>query len=284
MKKHILLVLLLGMMSRYSFSQRENQDLLYKYYSLYDKKVPSEKLISYIKKSSKSIEQHRLDPIYDSLILRACKGADYDYCFELTIAKVRNGFVHIIVLEDSIANVIKSYSPEKYKILEKVVNEEFIKNSEKYYPDINLELAFTIRQLFRLDQRAKLKAFYYKNNKLILDSLRRISNKQDSITEIILEQIFDEYGYPGISLVGIEASSCYIMMLHVSADFAIKYMHLVQEAINSKELYADLDFLVDKTLHKCCQKTIYGTLWSKYSPLVTDPDEIKQLKTLLNIQ
>lgn len=280
----ILLFIILCVQNSYFFSQNKKQDLLSKCYNLYDNKVSSEKIIRYIKKSAKSTDQYKLEPIYDSLILRAGKDADYDYCFDLTIAKVRNGAIYIGVLEDAVANVIKLWSSEKYKELERVVNEEFIKISEKYYPDINLELAFTIRRLFRLDQRAKLKTFY-KNNTLIMDSLRRISIRQDSITEIILGQIFEEYGYPGISLVGQESGSCYIMMLHVSADFAIKHMHLVQEAINSKDLYADLDFLVEKTLHKCCQKTIYGTtFWSKYSPQVIDPEEIKKLKELLKIQ
>ncbi|MBN9294464.1 MAG: hypothetical protein J0G96_10840 [Flavobacteriia bacterium] len=280
----ILLFIILCAQNSYLFSQNNDQSLLSKCYDLYNKKISSGKIISYIEKSSKSIDQHKLEPIYDSLILCACKDANYDYCLDLTLAKVRNGYLHIMVLEDSIANVIKSWSPEKYKMLERVVNEEFIRNSQKYNPDINLELAFTIRHLYRLDQRTKLRIFY-KANEPILDSLRKIAIKQDSITEAMLGQIFDEYGYPGISLVGgIDAGSCYIMMLHVSADFAIKYMRLVQEAINSKELYADLDFLVDKTLHKCCQRTIYGTLWSKYSPLVTDPEEIKKIKALLNIQ
>lgn len=264
-------------------AQTNFQELVYKCYGLYTQKKSSEKLIKYISKKSKTISENELHSLYDSLILKAVKESNFDYCFNLTLGKIKSGYTHVMVLEDSIANIIKLHSLEQYRMLEETVNREFITKSLKYYPTINFELAFTIRHIFRLDQRAKLKLFDTKNESII-DSLRKIATTQDSITEIALSQIFTDYGYPGLSLVGEEASSCFLLMLHVDSKFCIQYIHLLQKAIEDKQLYADLNFLIDKTLHKCCGKTIYGTIWTKYSPLVTDPVEVENLKKLLKIK
>ncbi len=279
----VLIVVLLSVSTSQNLVAQTNfQASLAKCYGLYNQKEHPEKLINYLHKKSKTIDENELYSLYDSLILKTLKESNFDYSFNLMLEKVKSGCTYVMILEDSIANVLKVRSLEQYRILEEAVNREFINKSLKYYPTINFELAFIIRHLFRLDQRTKLKTFD-KKNKPIMDSLRKIAIEQDSITEHALIQIFDEYGYPGISLTGEESSTCFILMLHVSSTFCIKYIHLVQQAIEEKELYADLDFLIDKTLHKCCGKTIYGTLWTKYSPLVTDPVEVENLKALLKI-
>lgn len=46
----------------------------------------------------------------------------------------------------------------------------------------------------------------------------------------------------------------------------------------------EFEFIVDKSLHKCCNKTIYGTVWSKYSPRVYDLKEIESIKEKIGIQ
>lgn len=267
----------------YSFSQTDNQKkILCECYNLYQQGKENKDIVAYLNENSKSLKKDELYSIYDSLVLTAHKKADFDASFDFTIGKIENGYVHIMVLEDSIASFFRSHHPDKYQSLEQAVNKKFVEKSLKFFPNINLELAFTIRHLFRLDQRTKLPSFN-QNDKKTLDSLRLLSMQQDSITEYVLGSIFENYGYPGLSLIGEESSSVYVLMLHLGTEFQIKYVHLVQEAILKKQLYSDLNFLVDKILHKCCNKTIYGTMWSRYSPVTSDPNEVKKLKDLLKI-
>lgn len=285
MKESVLcfILALITLVANYSFSQTDyQQKLLHECNDLYKQGKDIDKIVSHLNQERGTLKIYELFPIYDSLILTAQKSEDYDACFDLIMAKIDNGYDDVMVLENSIGTFFRTHSPEKYHKMELAANKQFAEKSLKYYPDINLELAFTIRHLFRYDQRTKI-ATYAEHDKKTIDSLSIIAIQQDSITEKVLKNIFDTYGYPGLSLIGTASSNVYILMFHLGTDFQIEYVHLVQEAIISKELYATIDVLADKILHKCCNKTIYGTIWSKHSPLTTDPDEVKKLKELLRL-
>lgn len=266
-------------------SQTEYQKkLLDECNQLYKKGTTSHEIINYIAKEKGDLHAYQIDPLFDTLAIKAKNNKDYDACFDFTLAKIDNGCLEPMVLEDEIGTFFRTNYPERYNKMELMANKQFAEKSLQYYPNINLELAFTIRYLFRLDQRTKLVAFADHDQKTI-DSLIIIAKQQDSITEKVLKNIFETYGYPGLSLIGVATSDVFILMHHLSTEFQIKYIHLLQDAILKKELYANsFDFLVDKILHKCCNKTIYGSTWSKFSPLTTDPDEIKRLKDLLKIK
>lgn len=275
--------ILLAFIFNYSFSQTEYQTkLLHECKQLYKQGKKSSEVVDYLTQEKGVLKVYQLFTIYDSLALTAKKNNDYGTCFDFVMAKIDNGYIDVMTLEDSIGAFFRTQYPEKYLKMEQAVNKQFTDQSLKYYPNINLELAFTIRHLFRYDQRTKLLTYSTKDTTM-LDSLRIVSIEQDSITEKMLKNIFDTYGYPGLSLIGTATSDVYVLMLHLGTEFQIKYVHLVQDAILNKQLYADLNFLVDKILHKCCNKTIYGTIWSKYSPVISDPNEVKKLKNLLKI-
>lgn len=278
-----LIIAAVTLIENFSFSQTDQQKkLLDECTALYNQGKESDKIVNHLNQKRGTLKIVELYSIYDSLILTAQQNEDYNVCFDFTMGKIDIGFTDVMVLENPLGVIFRLQYPEKYQKLEQAVNKKFVEKSLKSFPDINLELAFTIRHLFRYDQRTKLPSLTI-TDKNTLDSLRVISIEQDSITEKVLKNIFEVYGYPGLSLIGLEAGNVYVLMLHLGTEFQINYVHLVQEAILKKELYADLNFLVDKILHKCCNKTIYGTIWSRYSPLTTDPEEIKELKKILNI-
>lgn len=278
-----LILSLVTLIGNYSFSQTESQKkLLHECNQQYKQRKESYDIISYMTEEKGDLKVYQLYPLFDSLALTAKNNEDYDACFDFVMAKIDNGCIDPMVLENSLGTFFRTHYPEKYHKMELAANKQFVEKSLKYYPDINLELAFTIRHLFRYDQRTKQPFLYDKDNSKN-DSLITLSREQDSITQKVLKNIFDMYGYPGLSLIGTATADVYILMFHLGTDFQIEYIHLVQEAIINKQLYAEIDVLADKILHKCCNKTIYGTIWSKHSPLVTDPDEVKKLKELLKI-
>lgn len=278
-----LILSLVALIGKYSFSQTESQKkLLHECNQQYKQGKESYDIISYMTEEKGDLKVYQLYPLFDSLALTAKNNEDYDACFDFVMAKIDNGCIDPMVLENSLGTFFRTHYPEKYHKMELAANKQFAEKSLKSFPDINLELAFTIRHLFRHDQRTKI-ATYADHDKKTIDSLILIAIEQDSITEKVLKNIFDTYGYPGLSLIGTATADVYILMFHLGTDFQIEYVHLVQEAIINKQLYAEIDVLADKILHKCCNKTIYGTIWSKHSPLVTDPDEVKKLKELLKI-
>lgn len=285
MKNRVLycILTLVVFIGNYSFSQTYPlQKILHECSELYKRGKEANKVIQYLNQERETLKIIELYSIYDSLIQTAQKNEDYNGCYDFIMGKIDLGYDDVMLLENPLGVVFRLHYPEKYQQLEQAVNKKFVEKSLKYFPDINLELAFTIRHLFRYDQRTKI-ATYAGNDKKTIDSLRVLAIQQDSITEKVLKNIFDTYGYPGLSLVGTVTNDIYIIMLHLGTDFQIEYIHLVQEAIINKELQVEIDILADKILHKCCNKTIYGTIWSKYSPLTTDPDEVKKLKELLRI-
>lgn len=271
------------LIGNYSFSQTDPQKkLLDECTALYNQGKEGIAIVNHLNQKRGSLKIVELYAIYDSLIVQAQQNEDYDGCFDFTMGKIDIGDDDVMLLENSLGVIFRLHYPEKYHKMEQAVNKKFVEKSLKSFPDINLELAFTIRHLFRYDQRTKLPSFTIEDKKT-LDSLRLLSMNQDSITEKVLKNIFDTYGYPGLSLIGTATNDIYVLMHHLGTDFQVKYIHLLHDAVLKNELSVDLRFLIDKILHKCCNKTIYDTPWSKHSPLVTDPDEVKKLKELLKI-
>ncbi len=46
----------------------------------------------------------------------------------------------------------------------------------------------------------------------------------DLLNELLLTEIFEQYGYPGYSLVGSEHNACSLLMHHMSIDFQLKFL------------------------------------------------------------
>jgi hypothetical protein len=68
----------------------------------------------------------------------------------------------------------------------------------------------------------------------------------------------------------------------MSIDFQVKYIYLLDQAVANKELFENLNFLIDKILYNKYGVTLYGTHWSGQKP-VTEPEIVEKYRSLLNL-
>jgi hypothetical protein len=223
----------------------------------------------------------------DSIALLCISKNDTIGLYDVLVKKIDLGERSVLLLEDFSGRFLRSNSPSLYNRLENYLNWSFIQYCKDFYPNINLELTFLYRYLFRMDQRFKLSAQDFKENKAVLDSLRHLSQSQDSITEVILDNLFNNYGIPTFEDVGPESNNLMIFLTHLSPDFVFRHIGKVQIMILNKELYTSVEsfeFVVDKALHRKFGLTIYNTVWNKHSPKVNDDVELSKIKTTLRIK
>jgi hypothetical protein len=138
--------------------------------------------------------------------------------------------------------------------------------------NINLQLGFLLRYMIRKDQDVRTREMIargkQKTNR-VLDEFADEMNKVDSVNEILLTEIFEQYGYSGWALVGSEGLSASLIFEHMTPDFQVKYIHLLEDARQKQQLFIgerDFHFVIDKLLYKKYGITLYGTHWTKIPP------------------
>lgn len=199
--------------------------------------------------------------------------------FELKMNAILNGFFFFMVLEDLPAIYLKDNFPSKYQKLENLTDSMFLIHNK----NINTELAFVLRSMVRRDQaiRTRETQAYLQMDTLAYDSLMGIMREVDLMNEKLLGEIFEKYGYPGYSIVGTEHNACSLLMHHMSLDFQFQNIHLLIEAVNKKELFENLNFLIDKILYAKFNLTLFGTHWSNDIP-VNDQKIIDKYMSILS--
>ncbi len=222
----------------------------------------------------------------DSIGIVCISNKDTNTLYKALIKKIDCGERSVLILEDLPGRYLRNNSELLYRQLEQYLSKSFIKYCLEFYPNINFELTFFYRHLFRMDQRFKLMAQDFRDNKSILDSLRFLSQTQDSITESVLENLFCNYGIPSFADVGPESNNLMIFLAHLSPDFVFRHISTVQMMILNHDLFTStqsFEFVVDKALHRKYGFTIYYTIWNKHSPKINDEEELKKIKTTLRI-
>lgn len=197
---------------------------------------------------------------------------------------ISNNVNHSSILVTPAAIFIKKSSLDKYLDLIKANNSSVIEKN-KDSENIDKQLMFVLRYMEMIDQeiRFKIQEEEKREESVKLDSLYRRLELIDQVNENLLGSIFETYmTYPGVSLVGTEQSTALLIFHHSGLDFRFRYFNLVQNAVNNGELYADLSFLIDKTLYEKYKVTLYGTHYSGQSK-ETDPQIIDKYRKLLGI-
>lgn len=252
------------------------------------KNINKENFSTYISDIEKVFEKHEscfksyeIPDIYMELAEKTfdfTQDGDLTYC--LKKKAILKGYDFFMILEDAPAIYLKDSYPLQYQELEHLTDSMFLVNNK----NINVELAFVLRSMVRRDQEVRQREWIASDNKDTLrsDSLFVEMGEADKINELLLGDIFESYGYPGYSLVGSEHNACSLIMHHMSTDFQVKYIHLLDEAVQNKELFENLNFLIDKILYKKYKVTLYGTHWSNRVP-ESDPEAIKKYRLLLNL-
>lgn len=238
-----------------------------------------------IEESKACLQNHEIQQIYTRGIEISNKQNDIWLLSRLAYKRILYGYTDVISLSDTTAFKIESLDPSFFQRMERVSDSVFIAIMQrKSTLDINFELAFRIRHMLKSDQRTKFRAIQADKQKMNSDAFWKQAKAVDSLNELLLVSIFEEYGYPGYTLVGTSGSDCYILMLHMSTAFQIKYIRLVQEAVTNGQLSANTQFLADKILYKSGKYTLYNTSWSKYCPVETDQTKRKELLNYLGLQ
>jgi hypothetical protein len=219
--------------------------------------------------------------LLEKLYKTSFKSENYDLTFDLLLTQTFEGQTDGKVLEDSIGQYYLNQSQTRYRRLEKAKDSIYVIQCHKNFPKANLEIGFTLRRLLRTDQHLKF-MMLHENNVVKRDSIIRLIRKSDSIQEKIVEQIYIDYGYPGKSLVGTCSSTCALLFLNSTPTFKLKYIHLIQKAVDEKELNFDIKFAIDKTLYTNFGKSMYGN-WLKNATLIVDLKEIRYFNNLLKI-
>jgi hypothetical protein len=131
--------------------------------------------------------------------------------------------------------------------------------SKKPGPVKNEELRRELLQMYEEDQAVRKP--FTEGRQLTEAELRAISERDEADTKRLAE-ILDKYGFPGVELVGVDATRDFIVMLVHSPSLALQKRALpdVERAARRKEIPPD-DFamLTDDVLDHEGRPQLYGT-------------------------
>ena len=229
-------------------------------------------------------KQHEITRLYTEAIQMATQKNDPWLTSHLMYHRILNGYTDVVSLSDTTAFSIERMDADLFRKMEKASDSVFIARMQANpHLKVNFELAFQLRSMVKADERAKFSAIRAGKDGNNADSLWKIVAKIDSLNEVLLRKIFEEYGYSGYNLVGTEGNSASLLMLHMSTDFQVKYVGLLQDAVEKQQLVTNIEFLIDKILYKSDKNTLYGTDWSKFCPVETDKVRRKELLLYLGL-
>lgn len=153
-------------------------------------------------------------------------------------------------------NYYNMFQLPEWNELSRKMDNYFIKNN----PNVNFEIAFTLRHLYKKDQYIRNIFAHFQLPEEVRDSLTLVWNTIDSLNAGILTYILDEHGYPGKELVGEENSLiAYQLIIHSPLELGRKYLPLVVEYLSEPEREIMVNFLIDRVLINEGRKQLYGT-------------------------
>jgi len=130
---------------------------------------------------------------------------------------------------------------------------------------INLELMAELKEISRTDQLQRGEMRYisdtYGWKSPQMDSLWVLQNATDSINQIRIEEIIEEFGYPGQTLVGSSAGSTAFMVIqHSNQEMQELYLPLLKEQADKGEIrWSSVALMVDRVLLGKGEKQIFGS-------------------------
>jgi hypothetical protein len=131
--------------------------------------------------------------------------------------------------------------------------------AERPGPFKNEELRRELLQMYKEDQAVR--APFNEGRQLTEAEFRLIRERDEADTKRLAE-IFDKYGFPGVKLVGLDATRAFVTMLLHSPSLALQRRALphVERAARRKEIPPD-DFalLTDDVLDHEGKPQLYGT-------------------------
>jgi hypothetical protein len=162
----------------------------------------------------------------------------------------------------------------------------------------NPELAKKLDSMSKEDQRWRIEIMKIRNKEKSAyteDEINEQWKQADSLNELKVKQIINQYGYPGYDMVGEKGSGDFwIIVQHCDDDvpFQEKVLRLMKKQIDlknaSKVNYA---YLMDRVLVNKNQKQVYGTQCHlnekthKWGPFpLKDPSRVDILRKSMGIE
>jgi|GEM_PF-1579589 len=253
-----------------------------------DNRVTSKKIDSIVDANRNCLKKYEISNLYMDLTENLCKTSltpnieVYNY-FKKAILSGASGAV---ILNLRTGLYIKDNFPEQYKELEHLSDSMYVVSCNRFVnANINLQLGFLLRYMIRKDQNVRTREMEARQAKdtVLTKTLLNEMRKVDSVNEIILTEIFEQYGYPGWSIVGGEGSSASMIFEHMSTDFQVKYIHLIEGAIHKQQIFIadkDFHFVLDKILYRKYGITLYGNQFTDTPPETDKAIINKYLKIL----
>ena len=129
---------------------------------------------------------------------------------------------------------------------------------------LNQSLKKELGEIMEKDQRHRKNAREYREKYgQDADEYKELwvkQNELDSLNELRVIEIIDEYGYPGKSLVGDQSSVAFFVIQHANLETQEKYLPILTAAAEKGELrYSSLALLIDRVNVSNDRKQIYGT-------------------------
>lgn len=146
-----------------------------------------------------------------------------------------------------------------------------------------------------LDQQARQKVIEALNGSLQNQIPVEIENEILEIDQghnVVIRKTIDEFGWPGLSLVGEDGSNAFwLLVQHQDRDIAlqVKCLNLLEEAVNKGEAsHQDLAFLVDRVRKNQNLPQLYGTQWKTENGKmvlypVQDPEFLDARRELMHL-
>ena len=147
----------------------------------------------------------------------------------------------------------------------------------------NERLQKELIDMCEIDQKARMDIISIKNP--TLEQCKAI-NDIDNMHNLRLKEIINQYGWPGISLVGLEGESAmWLLVQHQDedVDFQKECLDLLKKAVDDNEApFRDYAYLVDRVKVHENLSQIYGTQWTQESGkyVLYPTEDLKNLNSL----
>jgi hypothetical protein len=257
-----------------------------------DYRLACKKIDSVLELNSNCFKKYELSQLYLNLAENIAKTADFpeEKVTDYFKKAILSGSSSAVILNLHTGLYIKTNFPEQYKELEHLSDSMYVVSCNNFKnASINLQLGFLLRYMIRKDQDVRTREMIARSatqkRDTVLDEFVDEMNKVDSVNEVLLTEIFKQYGFPDYSLVGGEGSTASFIFEHMTPDFQIKYIHLLEEAIEKQKIFIgqrDFHFMIDKLLYKKYRITLYGTHFTK-APPEKDKAVINKYRRLLQL-
>jgi len=162
-------------------------------------------------------------------------------------------------------------------------------NKEKAEANLNKPLVKILDSIYVEDQKYRLqldsisKQFGWKSEEV--QAHWKIIHEKDSLNQIVVKKILDEYGWLGANVVGEQGNSTlFLVIQHSALETQLEYLPLMREAVKDGNARASsLALLEDRTALGQGKHQVYGSqIWSNpetgelfVAPLI-DPENVDE--------